>query len=118
MNIRKIFAGFNNADKNGRVRFLAVVGMLMKEARRRWCCVMLRAVGKNTNGTNCKTLRVDIHPDSRIRLGINLRFFCVGKFLRQFAALKKALSECFMYYEIWPKLRIFICCAKGSKAFL
>jgi len=46
MNIPKIFADFNNADKNGRVRFLAVVGMLMKEARRRWCCVMVRAVGK------------------------------------------------------------------------
>jgi len=54
MNIPEIFAGFNNADKNGRVRFLAVVGMLMKEARGRWCCVMVRAVGKNTNGTNCK----------------------------------------------------------------
>jgi len=70
---------------------------------------------KNTNGTSCKTLRVDIHPDSRIRLGINLRFFCVGKFLRQFAALKKALSECFMYYEIWPKLRIFMCTDKLRK---
>ena len=46
MNIPKIFADFNNADKNGRVRFLAVVGMLMKEARRRWCCVMVRAAAR------------------------------------------------------------------------
>jgi len=46
MNIPEIFAGFNIADMNGRVRFLAVVGMQIKEARRRCCCVMLRAATK------------------------------------------------------------------------